>query len=127
MTHEDSKDAESSVTDDQQGITYGEEQSTTTNRHGNNEVLFSRRRKGVKFPGLDSLVQCEERYDILMSYRYYSLIYTTATWKTASVTHIHRILKNLELKMKDLTISREDQIIILDFSAVLSRKSKCSP
>lgn len=75
---------------------------------------FSFRLKGAKFPGLDSLAPCEERFDRHIPYRYYRLEKTTTTLTTASVTWIHQIPKNMELKMKDLKCSGEDPIIIFD-------------
>lgn len=53
MNHNDYTDTESSATNDQEDTTDGEEQSTCTNRHSNNEVSFSRRPKREKLLGLD--------------------------------------------------------------------------
>lgn len=69
VNQEDSTDTNSSATNDQGVSNVGEKLSTATNCNFNQEFSFSRRRKGAKFPRIDSLVPWEELYDRLMSYR----------------------------------------------------------
>ena len=73
------------------------------------------RGKGPKILGLDSLVPSDSRFDRLMSVRYYRLADTTETRTQDLTTRLHRVLKNLELTMKEHKFSGEDPILVFDF------------
>ena len=73
------------------------------------------RQKGPKILGLDSLVPSDSRFDRLMSYRYYRLIDTTAARTQDSTTRLHRLLKNIQLTMREHKFDGEDPILIFDF------------
>ena len=78
-------------------------------------ISFHQRQKGPKHPGLDSLVPSDERFDRLMSYRYYRLINTEPMRTHQSTTRLHKTLKNIELTMRDHKFSGEDPVLVLDF------------
>lgn len=78
-------------------------------------ISFHRRRKGPNQPGLDRLILSEERFDKLMSYRYYLLINTKATRTHEETTSLHKTLKNIELTMRDHKFSGEGPILAFDF------------
>ena len=79
------------------------------------EISFHNRRKGPKHLHLDSLVPSEERFDRLLSYRYYRLHKTNSNRSNTTMNRVHKILKNLELTMRDYKFSGEDPILIFDF------------
>lgn len=123
VNHEDCTDIESCATHNQEGAADGWEQTTVTNRPIKNEVSFFHRSEAAYITGLDYLVSREERYGRLMSNGYYPLSNTTATRETTSVTHIHRILKNLELTLTDFKFSAKNPIVIFDFLIHLVEES----
>ena len=73
------------------------------------------RQKGPKQQGFDSSVPNDERFDRLMSYRYYRLIDTTAMRTHEKTTRLHKTLKNIELTMREHKFSGEDSILIFNF------------
>lgn len=103
VKHDDSTETETDESNDSQP------------NEGSFALDIHQRRKGPKQPGLNSLVPSDERFDRLMSYRFYRLLNTTATRTQDSTTRLHRTLKNLELTMKENKFTGEDPILIFDF------------
>lgn len=73
MKHEDSIDTDINAIDDLGNARDEDKQANRSNRHYTGEVSFFHRSKGPEHPDLDYLVPSEERYDRLMSYRFYRL------------------------------------------------------
>ena len=114
VKHEDSTDTDSSdSTEHSDTAPADNQQEEQTPNYG--EIPFHNRRKGPKHPNLNSIVPSEERYDRLLSYRYYRLQKTNANRSNASTTRLHKTLKNLELTMKEHKFSGEDPILVFDF------------
>ena len=80
-------------------------------------VPFHQRRKGPSHPGLASLRPSNQRYDRLMSYRYYRLNKTSHTRNHAITHQLHKLLKNVNLSFKESKFTGKDPILIFDFLA----------
>ena len=120
VKHEDSTETETSDSSDSEESTgdnaeQGEQGQQDQQPPSFGEIAFGNRRKGPKHPNLDSLVPSEERFDRLLSYRYYRLHKTNANRSSATMTRLHKTLKNLELTMREYKFSGEDPILIFDF------------
>ena len=109
IKHDDSTDTDSDHSEDDAESTLGEP------RNDPMALNIHQRQKGPKMLGLDSLVPSDSRFDRLMSYRYYRLTDTTAARTQDSTTRLHRLLKNIELTMREHKFDGEDPILIFDF------------
>ena len=78
--------------------------STYSTDEDERDPMFSlnihQRQNGPKQQGLERLVRSDERFDRLMSYRYYRLLNTTATRTHETTNPLHKTLKNIELAMR---------------------------
>ena len=103
VKHDDSTDTDSTYSTDE------DERAPTFS------LNIHQRKKGPKHHGLDSLVPSDERFDRLMSYRYYRLLDTTSLRTHETTSRLHKTLKNIELTMKEHKFSGEDAILVFDF------------
>lgn len=123
MKHEDCTETDISASDVLGDATDEDGHATSSNRNYKGKVLFLRHFKGAKHHGLDLLVPPEERYERIMSYRFYRLTNISATRTSASTTRLHCTLKHLELKVKDFTFSGEDRILNFYFLSILGEEA----
>ena len=103
VKHDDSTDTDSTYSTDE----YERAPRFSLNIH--------QRQKGPKQQGLDSLAPSEERFDRLMSYRYYRLLDTTAMRTHETTTSLHKTFKNIELNMREHKFYGEVSILFFDF------------
>jgi len=85
-------------------------------------IPITLRQKGPKHPGLSSLQPSDGRYDRLMSYRYYRLSHTSQRRSFTSTTRLHKMIKNLELTLKERKFDGSDPILVFDFLGRLTEE-----
>ena len=103
VKHDDSTDTDSTYSTDE------DERAPTFS------LNIHQRKKGPKQQGLDSLVPSDERFDRLMSYRYFRPLHTTSMRTHETTTRLHKTLKNIDLTMRKHKFSGEDTILGFDF------------
>lgn len=69
----------------------------------------------MKHPNLDSLVPFEQRFNKLVSYRYYLFLNTNSQCDNASTNCLHKTLKTLQLTMRDHKFPEEYLRLIFHF------------
>ena len=88
---------------------------TDSHFESHSRISFQVRRKGPKYPGLSWLQPSDGRYDKLMSYLYYHLSRPYHSRNTASMTMVHKMIKNLYLTIRERKLDGTHPILVLDF------------